>query len=253
MLDIAPDLRIVDVTRDPGFDVRAGALASCGDQSCRGIVLAVVDPGSAPTGAASRSGRERRAGRPGQRAAGPAVAMLGGPLRHESPRPAPAPGARPDVAGSDVMAPPPRTASGVPLAALGPGRPVTLAPRRPCPRRGRRPHHRRSPLGRPLRQLPAQRRARTARRGGEHERPARSHGLDAGGAAARPPGGCARRAKPSSSSCWSTSGMCTIAPTALGGRRARRPRGSTSPSMSRIRREWPKIPVPVGSGAGTQR
>src|SRR5438034_6167763 len=48
MLDIAPDLRIVDVTHEiPAFDVRAGALAlvRAVQYLPEGIVLAVVDPG----------------------------------------------------------------------------------------------------------------------------------------------------------------------------------------------------------------
>jgi S-adenosylmethionine hydrolase len=48
MLDIAPDLRIVDITHDiPPFDVRAGALAlvRAAQYLPAGIVLAVVDPG----------------------------------------------------------------------------------------------------------------------------------------------------------------------------------------------------------------
>src|SRR5215510_4892952 len=48
MLDLAPQLRIVDITHDvPAFDVRAGslALARAVQYLPQGLVLAVVDPG----------------------------------------------------------------------------------------------------------------------------------------------------------------------------------------------------------------
>jgi S-adenosylmethionine hydrolase len=136
MLDIAPDLRIVDVTHEiPAFDVRAGALAlvRAVQYLPEGIVLAVVDPGV---------GTDRRCIAvevenavlvgPDNGLLAPAVAMLGGPLRvHEltsSQYRLAAPG--PTFAGRDVMAPAAaHLATGVPIAALGPAiDPVTLTP-----------------------------------------------------------------------------------------------------------------------------
>src|SRR5215510_15711812 len=85
MLDIAPQLRIVDVTHDiPAFDVRAGALAlvRAVQYLPEGVVLAVVDPGV---------GTDRRCIAvevedgflvgPDNGLLAPAVAMLGGPAR----------------------------------------------------------------------------------------------------------------------------------------------------------------------------
>ena len=109
MLDIAPDLRIIDVTHEiPAFDVRAGALAlvRAVQYLPEGIVLAVVDPGV---------GTDRRCIAvevenavlvgPDNGLLAPAVAMLGGPLRvHEltsTEYRLPAPG--PTFAGRDVM------------------------------------------------------------------------------------------------------------------------------------------------------
>jgi len=136
MLDIAPDLRIVDVTHEiPAFDVRAGALAlvRAVQYLPEGIVLAVVDPGV---------GTDRRCIAvevenavlvgPDNGLLAPAVAMLGGPLRvHEltaTDYRLPAPG--PTFAGRDVMAPAAaHLATGVPIEALGPAiDPVTLTP-----------------------------------------------------------------------------------------------------------------------------
>jgi S-adenosylmethionine hydrolase len=126
MLDIAPELRIVDVTHEiPAFDVRAGALAlvRAVQYLPEGIVLAVVDPGV---------GTDRRCVAvevenamlvgPDNGLLAPAVAMLGGPIRvHEITAPEfrlPAPG--PTFAGRDVMAPAAaHLAAGVPIAALG--------------------------------------------------------------------------------------------------------------------------------------
>jgi S-adenosylmethionine hydrolase len=136
MLDIAPDLRIVDVTHDiPAFDVRAGALAlvRAVQYLPEGIVLAVVDPGV---------GTDRRCVAvevehavlvgPDNGLLAPAVAMLGGPQRvHElaaAEYRLPAPG--PTFAGRDIMAPAAaHLASGVPISALGPAvDPVHLTP-----------------------------------------------------------------------------------------------------------------------------
>jgi len=111
MLDVAPDLRIVDVTHDIApFDVRAGALAlvRAVQYLPDGVVLAVVDPGV---------GTERRCIAvevdggylvgPDNGLLAPAVAMLGGPARIVAlDNPAyrlPAPG--PTFAGRDIMAP----------------------------------------------------------------------------------------------------------------------------------------------------
>ena len=136
MLDIAPDLRIVDVTHEiPAFDVRAGALAlvRAVQYLPEGIVLAVVDPGV---------GTDRRCIAaevenavlvgPDNGLLAPAVAMLGGPLRvHElaaGDYRLAAPG--PTFAGRDVMAPAAaHLATGVSITALGPQiDPVTLTP-----------------------------------------------------------------------------------------------------------------------------
>ena len=127
MLDITPDLRVVDITHDlPPFDVRAGALAlvRAVQYLPDGVVLAIVDPGV---------GTERRCIAveveggylvgPDNGLLAPAVAMLGGPVRIvalEDPgyRLA-APG--PTFAGRDVMAPAASyLASGTPIGALGP-------------------------------------------------------------------------------------------------------------------------------------
>jgi S-adenosyl-L-methionine hydrolase (adenosine-forming) len=111
MLDIAPDVRIVDITHDvPAFDVRAGAFALVRaiQYLPEGVVFAVVDPGV---------GTERRCiaveveqGHlvgPDNGLLAPAVAMLGGPRRvialTNSEYQLPAPGAT--FAGRDVMAP----------------------------------------------------------------------------------------------------------------------------------------------------
>jgi len=127
MLDITPDLRIVDITHDVApFDVRAGALAlvRAVQYLPDGVVLAVVDPGV---------GTERRCIAveveggflvgPDNGLLAPAVAMLGGPVRIvalEDPRhQLVAPG--PTFAGRDVMAPAASyLASGTPIGELGP-------------------------------------------------------------------------------------------------------------------------------------
>jgi len=126
MLDIAPDLRVVDITHEiPPFDVRAGALALVRaiQYLPEGVVLAVVDPGV---------GTDRRCLAvevdnavlvgPDNGLLAPAVAMLGGPLRVvEITAPAyqlRAPG--PTFAGRDVMAPAAaHLAAGVPIGAFG--------------------------------------------------------------------------------------------------------------------------------------
>src|SRR5437868_14233760 len=111
MLDIAPDLRIIDVTHEiPAFDVRAGALAlvRAVQYLPEGVVLAVVDPGV---------GTDRRCIAvevengffvgPDNGLLAPAVSMLGGPrtiveLKNPAYQLA-APG--PTFAGRDIMAP----------------------------------------------------------------------------------------------------------------------------------------------------
>jgi S-adenosylmethionine hydrolase len=136
MLDIAPELRIVDVTHEiPPFDVRAGALAlvRAVQYLPEGVVLAVVDPGV---------GTDRRCIAvevenaflvgPDNGLLAPAVAMLGGPRRvyalaspdHQLTSPGPT------FAGRDVMAPAAAyLASGVAITALGPEvDPVSLTP-----------------------------------------------------------------------------------------------------------------------------
>jgi S-adenosyl-L-methionine hydrolase (adenosine-forming) len=126
MADIAPQLRVVDITHDvPPFDVRAGALALARAVQYlpEGLVLAVVDPGV---------GTDRRCIAvavehgvlvgPDNGLLAPAVALLGGPhqivtLENEEYR-LPAPG--PTFAGRDIMAPAvAHIANGVPMAAFG--------------------------------------------------------------------------------------------------------------------------------------
>jgi hypothetical protein len=136
MLDIEPDLRIVDVTHDiPAFDVRAGALALVRaiQYLPEGVVLAVVDPGV---------GTDRRCVAvevenaalvgPDNGLLAPAVAMLGGPRRvveitspeHRLVAPGPT------FAGRDVMAPAAAyLAAGMAIDELGPEvDPVLLTP-----------------------------------------------------------------------------------------------------------------------------
>jgi S-adenosyl-L-methionine hydrolase (adenosine-forming) len=136
MLDVLPELRIVDVTHDiPAFDVRAGALAlvRAVQYLPDGVVLAIIDPGV---------GTDRRCIAveveggilvgPDNGLLAPAVAMLGGArrvvaLENESYQ-LPAPG--PTFAGRDVMAPAAaHLSAGVPISALGPDvDPASLAP-----------------------------------------------------------------------------------------------------------------------------
>jgi S-adenosyl-L-methionine hydrolase (adenosine-forming) len=126
MLDVTPDLRIVDITHDiTPFDVRAGALAlvRAVQYLPDGVVLAVVDPGV---------GTERRCLAvevdggflvgPDNGLLAPAVAMLGGPARIvalDNPEyQLVAPG--PTFSGRDVMAPAAAyLAAGVSIDALG--------------------------------------------------------------------------------------------------------------------------------------
>jgi S-adenosylmethionine hydrolase len=136
MYDIAPGVRIVDVTHDiPAFDVRAGGLALVRSAQYlpEGVVLAIVDPGV---------GTDRRCIAvevengflvgPDNGVLAPAVAMLGGArhavaLTNEAYQ-LPAPG--PTFAGRDVMAPAAaHLANGVVLTELGePVDPSSLAP-----------------------------------------------------------------------------------------------------------------------------
>ena len=85
MLDIVPELRIVDITHDvPAFDVRAGASRWCGRSSTspKAWCSRSSIPGSAPIGAASRSrSRQGYLVGPDNGLLAPAVAMLGGPQR----------------------------------------------------------------------------------------------------------------------------------------------------------------------------
>jgi S-adenosyl-L-methionine hydrolase (adenosine-forming) len=127
MLDIAPDLRIVDVTHEiPPFDVRAGALALVRaiQYLPEGVVLAVVDPGVGTDRRCLAVEVENAAlVGPDNGLLAPAVAMLGGPRRvveiTAGEYQLAAPG--PTFAGRDVMAPAAAyLASGLPLEALGP-------------------------------------------------------------------------------------------------------------------------------------
>jgi S-adenosylmethionine hydrolase len=126
MLDIAPSVRILDITHDvPPFDVRAGALALVRSVQYlpEGVVLAVVDPGV---------GTDRRCIAvevelgvlvgPDNGLLAPAVAMLGGPRRvvaltnREYQLPSPGP----TFSGRDVMAPAAaHLAAGLPIGVLG--------------------------------------------------------------------------------------------------------------------------------------
>jgi S-adenosyl-L-methionine hydrolase (adenosine-forming) len=127
MLDITPDLRIVDITHDVApFDVRAGALAlvRAVQYLPDGVVLAVVDPG---VGTDRRCIAAEVEGGflvgPDNGLLAPAVAMLGGPVRIvalEDPQyQLVSPG--PTFAGRDIMAPAASyLASGTPIGALGP-------------------------------------------------------------------------------------------------------------------------------------
>jgi S-adenosylmethionine hydrolase len=136
MVDIAPDLRVVDITHDvPPFDVRAGALAlvRAVQYLPTGVVLAIVDPGV---------GTERRCIAveieggflvgPDNGLLAPAVAMAGGPRRivalENGEYQLPAPG--PTFAGRDVMAPAAAyLVAGVPIGDFGPEvDPASLAP-----------------------------------------------------------------------------------------------------------------------------
>jgi len=136
MLDLVPELRIVDVTHELApFDVRAGALAlvRAVQYVPDGVVLAIVDPG---VGTGRRCVAVEVGGGflvgPDNGLLAPAVAMVGGPLRVvalENPDyRLPAPG--PTFAGRDIMAPAAaRLAAGVPVSEFGPEvDPVTLAP-----------------------------------------------------------------------------------------------------------------------------
>lgn len=136
MLQLAPELTIVDITHDvPPHDVRAGALTlvRAVQYLPEGIVLAIVDPGV---------GTDRRAVAietesgiligPDNGLLAPAVAMVGGAQRAVSlTNPEyhlPAPG--PTFAGRDVFAPAAgHLAAGLPLEELGePVDPVSLTP-----------------------------------------------------------------------------------------------------------------------------
>ncbi|HET9729557.1 MAG TPA: SAM-dependent chlorinase/fluorinase [Acidimicrobiia bacterium] len=136
MLDLVPDLRIVDITHGiTPFDVRAGALAlvRAVQYLPEGVVLAVVDPG---VGTSRRCiGVEVETGAlvgPDNGLLAPAVAMLGGPRRvvaltnpaHQLPAPGPT------FAGRDIMAPAAAfLASGGAIGELGDDvDPATLAP-----------------------------------------------------------------------------------------------------------------------------
>ena len=138
MLDIAPDLRIVDITHEiPPFDVRAGALALTRaiQYLPEGVVLAVVDPGVGTDRrciAVEVADANAAIVGPDNGLLAPAVAMLGGPRRvveisaveYQLHSPGPT------FAGRDVMAPAAaHLAAGVPIDALGPEiDPVLLTP-----------------------------------------------------------------------------------------------------------------------------
>ena len=176
MLGLAPDVRIVDISHDiPPHDVRAGALLLVRavqylPDDC--VVLAVVDPGVGTDRRWSRVEVDgRRAPRPRQRAAraggGDGRRRPVGGRRSTTPSTScPRPG--PTFAGRDVLAPAAgHLAAGVPLGrARAAGRSGRAGARARVAARGRRRRRdrRRGVVGRPVRQLPAQRRPRRARR-----------------------------------------------------------------------------------------
>jgi S-adenosylmethionine hydrolase len=136
MLDLAPDLRIIDLTHDiPPFDVRAGALSlvRAAQYLPSGIVLAVVDPG---VGTARRLVAIEVDGGffvgPDNGLLAPAVAMAGGPRRIVSltnrAYQLDPPG--PTFAARDIMSPAcGHLASGVDLGELGePVDPAAMVP-----------------------------------------------------------------------------------------------------------------------------
>jgi S-adenosylmethionine hydrolase len=136
MLDLVPELRIVDITHDiPPFDIRAGALALVRALQYvpDGVLLAVVDPG---VGTSRRCIAVEVDGAylvgPDNGLLAPAVAMAGGPQRivalENAQYQLPAPGTT--FAGRDVMAPAAaHLANGVPITELGSAvDPVSLAP-----------------------------------------------------------------------------------------------------------------------------
>jgi hypothetical protein len=136
MLDINPEVRIVDITHDvPAFDVRAGALALVRaiQYLPEGVVLAVVDPGVGTDRRCVAVDVENAAlVGPDNGLLAPAVAMLGGPRRvveiTSAKHRLAAPG--PTFAGRDVMAPAAAyLAAGAPIDVLGPEiDPVLLTP-----------------------------------------------------------------------------------------------------------------------------
>ena len=136
MLDLVPELRIVDITHDIApFDVRGGALAlvRAVQYLPEGVVLAVVDPG---VGTFRRCIAVEVDGGvlvgPDNGLLAPAVALMGGPrtvVSLENPDyQLPAPG--PTFSGRDIMAPAAaHLAAGVPVRTLGVEvDPATLAP-----------------------------------------------------------------------------------------------------------------------------
>jgi S-adenosyl-L-methionine hydrolase (adenosine-forming) len=136
MLDLAPHLRIVDVTHDIApFDVRAGALTLVRSVQYlpEGIVLAIVDPGVATDRRCLAVEVENGwlVG-PDNGLLAPSVAMLGGPRTvvalTNSEYQLAAPGAT--FAGRDVMAPAAaHLANGVEITELGdPVDPASLVP-----------------------------------------------------------------------------------------------------------------------------
>ena len=184
MLGLAPDVRIIDLGHDiPPHNVRAGALLLVRavqylpDDS---IVMAVVDPGVGTDRRLDRASRSRAGScsgpttgcslRPSPWRAGPArVVSLENTEYH---LPAPGPDVRrPRHPRPGGRLPGRRRAAHRARAGRRPRGPGARARRPARDRRGRR-DRRRGLVGRPLRQLPAQRRPRRARRG---RRRARRH------------------------------------------------------------------------------
>ena len=192
----APHVTVIDITHDvPRHDVRAGGLtlARSAQYLCPGVVLAVVDPG---VGTARRAiavevgdGQSVLVG-PDNGLLAPAVAMVGGATAAVSLTNTeyhlPAPG--PTFDGRDVFAPVAAAlCAGADLRDLGEEVDVnSLTPGiLPVVREEEGDLLGRGDVGRPLRQLPAQRRPRRHRRLGRHRsaahrrrvapRPARPH------------------------------------------------------------------------------
>ena len=184
-------------------------LARAAQYLCPGVVLAVVDPGVGtdrravavevgrrPVGPRRPRQRAARAGGVDGRRRRP------GRVAHQRRATTCRRRARPSPGATSSPRPPPTSCNGVDLLrARRPDRPDHAAPRRAAGhRRGRRRPRRRGAVGRPLRQRPAQRRSRRASRAGD----AGSGACGDGGSRTARAGGRLRRARPATTSAWSS-------------------------------------------------